>query len=67
VINRILLLGLLLIVVQPSLAQSGMIKTDEFRFASLEGNLVCMTYMPRARQSEPRRGQKRLVAIHDQV
>jgi hypothetical protein len=44
-----------------------MIKTDEFRFASLEGNLVCMTYMPRARQSEPRRGQKRLVAIDDQV
>lgn len=39
-IGRILLLGLLLIVVQPSLAQSGMIKTDEFRFASLEGNLV---------------------------
>ena len=39
-IRRILLLGLLLIVVQPSLSQSGMVKTDEFRFASLEGNLV---------------------------
>ena len=39
-ISRILLLGLLLIVAQSSSAQSGMIKTDEFRFASLETNLV---------------------------
>ena len=39
-INRILLLGLLLIAAQSSGAQSGMVKTDEFHFVSLEANLV---------------------------
>lgn len=38
--NRILILGLLLIAAVSSAAQSGMIKTDEVHFASLEGNLV---------------------------
>lgn len=39
-INRILLVGLLLIAAVSLSAQSGMIKTDEFHFTSLEGNLV---------------------------
>ncbi|HEV8366619.1 MAG TPA: hypothetical protein VGQ39_01590 [Pyrinomonadaceae bacterium] len=39
-IGRILLSGFLLIVAHSSSAQSGQIKTDEFYFASLEGNLV---------------------------
>ena len=39
-INRILLLGLLLIVALSASAQNGTIKTDEFHFVSLEGNLV---------------------------
>ncbi len=39
-VNRILLLALLLIAAMSLNAQSGMIKTDEIRFASLEGNLV---------------------------
>lgn len=39
-IRRILILGLLLVVAQSSAAQSGLLKTDEFRFVSLEGNLV---------------------------
>ena len=38
--SRILLLGLLLIVVQPSFAQNGTIKTDQVHFVSLERNLV---------------------------
>lgn len=39
-INRILLVGLLLIAAVSLSAQSGMIKIDEFHFTSLEGNLV---------------------------
>ncbi len=39
-IKRILLVALLLIVVQSATAQSGTVKTDEFRFVSLEGNLI---------------------------
>lgn len=39
-IRRILLFGLLLVVAQSSSAQSGLLKTDEFHFVSLEGNLV---------------------------
>lgn len=39
-IKRILLLGLFLIAAVSLSAQSGMIKTDEFHFTSLEGNLV---------------------------
>ena len=38
--NRILLLGLLLIAALSSGAQTGKIKTDEFHFVSLEANLV---------------------------
>lgn len=38
--SRILLLGLVLIVAQPSFAQNGTIKTDQVHFVSLEGNLV---------------------------
>jgi len=40
VIKRILLLLLLLILALPASAQSGTLKTNEFRFASLEANLV---------------------------
>lgn len=39
-INRTLLLGLILVAVVSSVAQTGTIKTDEFHSASLEGNLV---------------------------
>lgn len=39
-INRILLLGLLLIAAASSNAQTGTIETDEVHFVSLEGNLV---------------------------
>ncbi len=39
-LQRILLLALLLLSAAPSSAQSGVIKTDQFRFASLERNLV---------------------------
>lgn len=39
-ISRILLIGLLLVVAQPSSAQSGVIKNDELHFVSIEGNLV---------------------------
>jgi S-formylglutathione hydrolase len=39
-INRIWLLGLLFIAAVSSSAQSGMIKTNEFHFVSLEANLV---------------------------
>ncbi|MEQ1763463.1 MAG: alpha/beta hydrolase-fold protein [Pyrinomonadaceae bacterium] len=38
--NRILLVGMILIVAVSFAAQTGTIKTDEFHFASLEGNLV---------------------------
>lgn len=52
-INRILLFALILVAAITSAAQNGQIKTDEFYFASLEGNLVgdppkrnVMIYLP---------------------
>jgi enterochelin esterase-like enzyme len=58
-ISRLLILGLILIAAVSSSAQSGVIKTDEFHFVSLEGNLVgdspnrrVLVYLPPAYEQQ---------------